>query len=335
MNFRSVPSSPVTKPVRISEFLNKTPIPNPALETTKWVPVVPTPIQEGLMSPNMEAINLIAGFASGHITIDGNDLKHVPSISKSLSEVWETPNKQVPVDSGTIGAGKTVTAQKEPCKNVSRQIAQKELRTRVPDSEIKLSNIIPGKGKGMKYISIGSNPTTLDLDMARSKRTMTKEERLKAKAKDAAKWAKKAAEDWKQVINRKRKLHSMKGDGKTPWKQLATKAAKKNATPKPWRSYAIVALCEIRRFWKSVDLLIPLLPFQQLVREIAQDFKMGLRFQSAALLALQEAAESWLVGLFEIANLCAIHMGCQAITPKDFWLLRSIHHIAGINMWWT
>ena len=200
------------------------------------------------------------------------------------------PNKRLPVDSGTIGAEKTVITQKELHKNVSRQIAPKEAHTRVPDSEIKLSNIIPGspvflpykritpkgKSRGMKYISIGSNPTTLDSDMARSKRMMTKEERLKAKAKDAAKQAKKAAEDWKQVINRKRKPRSMKGDGKTLRKQLASKAAKKNATPKLRKSYAIVALHEIRRFQKSVDLLIPLLPFQRLVREITQDFKMGL-----------------------------------------------------------
>ena len=107
------------------------------------------------------------------------------------------------------------------------------------------------------------------------------------------------------------------------------------ATPKPRKSYAIVVIREIRRFQKSVDLLIPLLPFQQLVREITQDFKMRLQFQSAAILALQEAAESWLVGLFESENLCAIHRGCQTIAPKDFWLVRSIHHIAGINMWWT
>ena len=192
-----------------------------------------------------------------------------------------------------------------------------------------------GKGKGTKHISIGSNPTTLDSDMAQSKRRMTKEERLKAKAKHVAKWAKKAAEDWKQVIKHKRKPCSMKGNGKTPQKQLTTKAAKKNATPKPRKSYAIIALHEIRRVQKSVDLLIPLLPFQWLVCEIAQDFKMGLQFQSAAILALQEAAESWLVSLFESANLCAIHRGHQTIAPKDFWLIRLFHHIAGINMWWT
>ena len=93
LNSSSVPNSPVAEPVHISEFLNKTPIPNPVLEATKWVQGAPTPIQEGLMSPNTEAINLIAGFASGHVTIDSNDLRHIPSISKSLSEVWGTPNK--------------------------------------------------------------------------------------------------------------------------------------------------------------------------------------------------------------------------------------------------
>ena len=83
-NFHSVPSLPVTESVQISECLNKMPIPNPVLEATKWVQGASTPIQEGLMNPNTEAINLIAGFASGHVTIDSDDLKHIPSISKSL-----------------------------------------------------------------------------------------------------------------------------------------------------------------------------------------------------------------------------------------------------------
>jgi histone H3 len=58
-------------------------------------------------------------------------------------------------------------------------------------------------------------------------------------------------------------------------------------------------LREIRRYQKSTELLIRKLPFQRLVREISQEFKPDLRFQSAALLALQEASESYLVGLFE------------------------------------
>ena len=48
-----------------------------------------------------------------------------------------------------------------------------------------------------------------------------------------------------------------------------------------------MALREIRRYQKSTELLIRKLPFQRLVREIAQDFKTDLRFQSAAIGALQ------------------------------------------------
>ena len=68
-----------------------------------------------------------------------------------------------------------------------------------------------------------------------------------------------------------------------------------------------MALREIRKFQKSTDLLIRKLPFQRLVREIVQDYKADIRFQSNAILALQEAAEAYLVGLFEDTNLCAIH----------------------------
>jgi histone H3 len=68
-----------------------------------------------------------------------------------------------------------------------------------------------------------------------------------------------------------------------------------------------VALREIRRYQKSTDLLIRKLPFQRLIREIAQDYRTDNRFQSTALEALQEAAEDYLVSLFEDTNLCAIH----------------------------
>ena len=85
-----------------------------------------------------------------------------------------------------------------------------------------------------------------------------------------------------------------------------------------------VALREIRKYQKSTELLIRKLPFQRLVREIAQDFKTDLRFQSSAVLALQEAAEAYLVGLFEDTNLCAIHAKRVTIMPKDIQLARRI-----------
>lgn len=120
--------------------------------------------------------------------------------------------------------------------------------------------------------------------------------------------------------------------GKSPRKQLATKAAKKTKPslggikgPRKHRYRpGTVALREIRRYQKSTDLLIRKLPFQRLVREIAQDFKNDLRFQSTAILALQEASESYLVGLFEDTNLCAIHAKRITIMPKDIHLARRI-----------
>ena len=79
-----------------------------------------------------------------------------------------------------------------------------------------------------------------------------------------------------------------------------------------------------RKYQKPTELLIRKLPFQRLVREIAQDFKTDLRFQSHAVLALQEASEAYLVGLFEDTNLCAIHAKRVTIMPKDIQLARRI-----------
>ena len=93
--------------------------------------------------------------------------------------------------------------------------------------------------------------------------------------------------------------------------------------PQPYRP-GVVALREIRRYQKSTELLMRKLPFQRLVREIAAEFKTDLRFQSSAVVALQEAAEAYLVGLFEDTNLCAIHAKRVTIMPKDIQLARRI-----------
>jgi histone H3 len=117
---------------------------------------------------------------------------------------------------------------------------------------------------------------------------------------------------------------------KAPRKQIGSKAARKSApisggVKKPHRYRpGTVALREIRKFQKSTDLLIRKLPFQRLVREIATEYKSDLRFQSQAVLALQEAAEAYLVGLFEDTNLCAIHAKRVTIMPKDIQLARRI-----------
>ena len=108
-----------------------------------------------------------------------------------------------------------------------------------------------------------------------------------------------------------------------------TGGVKKPRKPHRYRP-GTLALMEIRRYQKSHELLIRKLPFQRLVREIVLDnlppgWKHGdVRFQSQAIMALQEAAEAYLVGLFEDSNLCAIHAKRVTIMPKDIQLARRI-----------
>ncbi|XP_051946166.1 uncharacterized protein LOC127617997 [Xyrauchen texanus] len=115
-----------------------------------------------------------------------------------------------------------------------------------------------------------------------------------------------------EVMARTKQTARKSTGGKAPRKQLATKAARKSApatggVKKPHRYRpGTVALREIRRYQKSTELLIRKLPFQRLVREIAQDFKTDLRFQSSAVMALQESSEAYLVGLFEDTNFLCI-----------------------------
>ncbi|XP_021695346.1 histone H3.3-like, partial [Aedes aegypti] len=80
-----------------------------------------------------------------------------------------------------------------------------------------------------------------------------------------------------------------------------------------------VALCEIRPYQYSTELLIRKLSFQRLVHEIARDFKTDMRFQSSAVMALQRARP-----VFEGTIMCAIHTKRITIMPKDFQLARRI-----------
>lgn len=136
-----------------------------------------------------------------------------------------------------------------------------------------------------------------------------------------------------QNIMARTKQTARKSTGsKAPRKQLATKAARKSAPTaggvrKPHRYRpGTVALRNIRKYQKSTELLIRKLPFQRLIRETAHTLfpDKELRFQSTAVLALQEAAEAYLVGLFEDTNLCTLHARRVTIMPKDMQLARRI-----------
>lgn len=120
--------------------------------------------------------------------------------------------------------------------------------------------------------------------------------------------------------------------GKAPRKSLSGQKGRKQAsqadsssTKKTHRFRpGTVALREIRKYQKSTDLLIRKLPFQRLVREIAASFRVDLRFQSSAIAALQEAAEAYLVSLFEDTNRCAIHANRVTIMERDIQLAQLI-----------
>jgi histone H3 len=96
---------------------------------------------------------------------------------------------------------------------------------------------------------------------------------------------------------------------------------------KPHRYRAgTVALRKIHRYQKSTDLLIRKAPFKRLIHDIVQDCpgywqKPPLRMQSTALLALQEAAETYLVRYFEDCNTCALHAKHVTIFPRDMFLV--------------
>ena len=115
----------------------------------------------------------------------------------------------------------------------------------------------------------------------------------------------------------KRKLHPTVG-GKVPQKEFL-KAGKVKKTRKYWPG--TVALWEIQRFQKSIELLIRKFPFSWLLCEIAQAVgKTDLCFQGSTIICLQEAAEAFLVTLMEDTNLCAIHAKRVTIMPKDIQL---------------
>ncbi|XP_030003558.1 LOW QUALITY PROTEIN: histone H3-like centromeric protein A [Sphaeramia orbicularis] len=91
------------------------------------------------------------------------------------------------------------------------------------------------------------------------------------------------------------------------------------------------ALMEIRKYQKSTSLLLRKAPFSRLVREVCQSFsRHALRWQMYAILALQEAAESFLVMLFSDANLCAIHAKRVTLFPRDVQLARRIRGVENL-----
>jgi len=99
-----------------------------------------------------------------------------------------------------------------------------------------------------------------------------------------------------------------------PRKQVpSTGGPKKQQRNKP----GAVARCEVKRLQKSTEPLIPKLPLERVVREVAYDIRRDRKFKSDALSALQEAVESHLVGHFMDSRSCAKHAKRKTVKPKD------------------
>ena len=318
-------------------------------------------MNEGTLSLNQEAFSLLAGFASGNVRMVGDVVQHLPivqgnkSISEKLSEVlWYSPtSKRKRTDGSAICTKKVKIAKKEPCKSVKQPktnakiLAENNPHTKILDSEISVENIIPGspsyipykrhKGKGSKGPKLKN--TIYDSDMVRTKQTRKLSEMTAEEKKAHDKKARDCRADLhaKCLASTTKDRKTMQG-GKALHKLLATKATRKNgaaATPtKPCHNWSIQAICEIKRFQPTVDLLIPLLSFNRVIREVTQDFHYDLHFQTSAILVLQEACDMFLLQLFKSTNLACIHRNCQTLAPNDFYLVRGIWHIAGINLWW-
>ena len=214
--------------------------------------------------------------------------------------------------------------------------AQEEGQEEEQEEEQEIGLITPAN---LKVPSTGEPPEP-DLGMlppgprktvgGQPKPSTSAQQRLKPKSKPSARSVREAQEELRRVLAKKREEKRKKAVARRAKKdgQKAPKGGgKKHYRYRP----GTVALKQIRQYQKSTEILIRKLPFQRLVREIASDSEIitspqcgKVRFQSAAVMALQEAAEAYLVGLFEDTNLCAIHAKRVTIMPKDIQLARRI-----------
>ena len=102
---------------------------------------------------------------------------------------------------------------------------------------------------------------------------------------------------------------------------LGTDAQGKPCRRKP----GTVNLMEIRYYQKHIGLLIPLLPFSRLVREVVEEVsREDFWFQSTAIKAVQEGSKAYLIGLLEDSQLCTFHAKCMMLMPKDMQLARRL-----------
>ena len=218
MFFISAPNTPLTKTSKAC--LDCTPVPQ--IQSLVWKTGVPTPSLDGTLTPNQEAINLLAGFAMGSVMMEGDIVQHLPAtqgnkaIGESLSELpWYSPDPTKKTGGSAICSKRAMLAVKAPkkCKNTQTQaglMATQHPCQRVPNSEIRIENIIPGSPEYIPYKRIkngkkgGKNLVAVSVGMTKSKQTPTKAQMAKAQ------------KELKLAKDAKEKEWQTKGGGKDP-----------------------------------------------------------------------------------------------------------------------
>ena len=218
---------------------------------------------------------------------------------------------------------------------IRTKLQAQEEQEEEPEEEEEIGLITPSNPKGPST----GEPAEPDLGMlppgprktvcGQPKPSTSAQQRLKPK-KPSAQSVKEAQAELKRILAEKREEKRKKAAARMA-KKGGQKAPKGGVKKRYRYRLGTVALKQIRQYQKSTELLIRKLPFQRLVREIASDSEViksplcgKVRFQSAAIMALQEAAEAYLIGLFEDTNLCALHAKRVTIMPKDIQLARRI-----------
>ncbi|XP_035699563.1 transcriptional regulatory protein AlgP-like [Branchiostoma floridae] len=304
--------------------------------------VMVTAAVEALKDRTGSSLSAIKKYIAGNYKFDVEKKAHF--IKRALKTLVEKGTLLQVKGTGASGSFKINVAAKKAAEKAAKKAVKKQVAKKpVAKKAAKPKTSKPKKPKAKKATTPKKTTTKKPTASKKTKKSPAKKPAAKkpvkktptkkttkktAPAKKASKPKKKirspqsADYSYCRALRRRQSLFDMartkqtarkSTGGKAPRKQLATKAARKSApatggVKKPHRYRpGTVALREIRRYQKSTELLIRKLPFQRLVREIAQDFKTDLRFQSSAVMALQEASEAYLVGLFEDTNLCAIH----------------------------
>ena len=254
------------------------------------------------------------------------DLGVKSNLQNNTNDATKIRTPMVPIDVNVIV--ETVDETKKN-KNVIANKGEKKIIGRGDHSVAKQKEIQHDyikKGKDLSklkaYIERQKTDTKRKVDFS-----MTKRKKMKTKAE-----REKEVKDWqttdtgKSPRTPKPKRLITKASTQARHKTKAEIERAKELRQLNWNKQSWWALRVIRQHQKSTELLVPKLPFKHLIREIAQDFKTDLRFQSQAIMALQEAAETYLVNLYEHVMLCVIHGKWVTLMPKDMKLVR---HICG------